>query len=158
MPRIFIDLTEDESHWNGEIGIRIANPDDLGGHNMALAIGDHQIVLSITQAITLFDLLDGWLNAGPVREVGAIRGRVLGAVRELVKDRNGIFKRFFTPTFTEETFVHELEEYIRLQGLRFRLTGDEVMRDDARDRAQAHRLRMGFRDRDALARGEDPNA
>ena len=127
MARIFIDLTEDEAQWNGDIPVAIAEPDALGGAHMAIDIGGHQIVVSTTQAITLFELLDGWLNGGPVREVGGVRKRLHAAFRQLIEDRRGTLGKIFGATFTEDTFVNELAEYIELQGLRFRVTGDEPM-------------------------------
>ena len=125
MARIFIDLTEDETHWNGEIEVQIIDRDGLSGTDMALAIGHHQIVLTISQAVTLYDLLDGWMHSGGRMEVGAVRRRVHEAVRGLIADRKGVLGRLFTPTFTEESFVREIEEYLRLNGLRFRITGEE---------------------------------
>lgn len=125
MARIFIDLTEDEAHWNGDIPVRVADRDDLGGDAMALEIGAHQIVASQTQLLTLFEVLDGWMNGGPVREVGGVKRRLHAAFRELINDRRGTLGKIFGPTFTEDTFCDELAEYIKLQGLRFRVTGDE---------------------------------
>lgn len=125
MARIFIDLTEDEAHWNGDIPVRVSDRDDLGGAHMAIEIGDHQLVASQTQLITLYELLDGWMNAGPVREVGGVRRRLHAAFRELIENRRGTLGKIFGPTFTEDTFINELAEYIELQGLRFRVTGDE---------------------------------
>jgi hypothetical protein len=125
MARIFIDLTEDEAHWNGDIPIRVAENDDISGSDMALEIGGHQIIASRTQLMTLFEVLDGWMNGGPVREVGGIKKRLHAAFRELIESRRGTLGRIFGPTFTEDTFINELAEYIALQGLRFRVTGDE---------------------------------
>lgn len=125
MARIFIDLTEDEEHWNGDIPVAIHESDDLGGANMALGIGDHQIVLTTTQAITLFELLDGWMNGGPVRETGGVKRRLMAAFRELIEDRRGTLGKIFGPTFTEDVFCGELADYISRQGLRFRVTGEE---------------------------------
>lgn len=122
MPRCFVDLTEDERFWNGEIAVRVEAADSLSGAHMALAIGtDVEIVLTISQCVTLFDVLDAWLNNGPVREVGGIRRRLFEAIRELVKDREIGTKKLFSNGYTQEAFVHELEEYIKLKGLRFRL-------------------------------------
>lgn len=125
MARIFIDLTEDEQAWNGDIPVKVDDSDDLSGAHMALTIGAHQIVASQTQLITLFEVLDGWLNGGPIKEVGAIRKRLHAAFRELIEDRRGTLGKIFGPTFTEDTFINELAEYIALQGLRFRVTDDE---------------------------------
>ncbi len=125
MARIFIDLTEDEQHWNGDIPIGVAERDDLGGADMALTIGNHQIVATQTQLITLFEVLDGWMNGGPVREVGGIRKRLHAAFRQLIEERRGTLGKIFGPTYTEDTFIDELAEYIGLQGLRFRVSGDE---------------------------------
>lgn len=125
MARIFIDLTDDESHWNGEIAVQIVDRDSLSGTDMALAIGSHEIVLTVSQAVTLFDKLDQWMNAGALREVGGVRRRVHEAIRALVEDRKGVFGKLFGATFTQETFVHEVEEYLRMNGLRFRMTTEE---------------------------------
>lgn len=139
MARILIDLTEDESHWNGEIAVRVSDSDSISGDNMAFVIGDHEIVFTINQAITLFDLLDAWMHGGPLREVGAIRGRVRKAIRQLIEDTRGApyVNKLFTPTYSEDRFVAELEEYIRVYGgLRFRLAADaEPLTDDAPGRA-----------------------
>ncbi len=125
MSRIFIDLTGDEHHWNGDIPVSVREHDELSGADMAIAIGDHQIVLTVSQVVTLFEVLDGWLNGGPVKEVGGIKQRLHAALHHLVEDRRGVFRKMFGPTFTEEQFVGLLVEYIGLQGLRFRVTGDE---------------------------------
>lgn len=126
MPKIFIDVTGDEHHWNGHIdNVAIAEPDGLSGTDMALRFGDHEIVLTVNQAITLFDVLDAWLNAGPIREVGAIRKRVHLAVRDLLQDREKEFRRLFTGTYSEEAFVREVEEYLRLHGIRYRVADEE---------------------------------
>ncbi len=145
MSRTYIDVTEEESHWNGETGIAIRDSDGITGHDMSLAFGDVELVLTVSQAVTLFDLLDGWCNGGPIREVGGVKRRIHDALRELVKDRGGLFKRLFGTTYTEENFVVEIQEYIKMQGLRFRMKGDEPAFDTLRDRAERERKRRGER-------------
>lgn len=125
MPRIFVDFTEEETSWNGELGsVEIRDHDGLSGTDMAIGFGDHELVVTVNQLITLYDVLDAWMHAGPLTEVGAVRGRVHNALRELINDRNTLAKAFGVG-FTQEQFVHEFEEYVRCQGLRFRMTGDE---------------------------------
>jgi hypothetical protein len=126
MAQIIIDLTGDEWHWNGEIDVKLANEDSLTGCNMALCFGDHELVLTTTQAITLFDILDVWLNAGPIREIGAVERRIHDGIAELVKDR-ATLKKMFSQFYTEENFVRELIDYLKMAGLRFRMTGDEPL-------------------------------
>lgn len=134
MPKIFIDVTGDETHWNGHIDhVAVMEPDGLSGTDMALRFGDHEIVLTVNQAITLFDVLDAWVNAGPIREVGAIRKRVHSAVRDLLQDRQKEFRRLFTGTYSEEAFVREVEEYLRIHGIRYRLA-EEANGDETRVR------------------------
>lgn len=125
MTRIFIDLTEDEAHWNGAIAVSVKDHDDLSGSDMAIAFGEHQLVLTQTQALTLFELLDGWMNGGPVKEVGQVKKRLHAAFLELIADRRGTLGKIFGPTYTEGAFVNDLADYIRAQGLRFRMTDDE---------------------------------
>lgn len=124
MARIFIDLTDDERHWNGEIAIEMRSPDSLGGKDAALAIGDHEIVLSISQAITLFDVLDGWLNGGPVRAIGAIERRVMEAIKETVAD-HGDLVRAATIKKEPEALARAIYHNMKFKGLRFRLTDDQ---------------------------------
>lgn len=134
MPRILIDFTEDETHWNGDVAARI-DADSISGGNVAIAMGEHELIFTVNQGVTLFDLLDAWLHGGPIREVGAIRGRLRVAIRQLVEDARGapFAQKLFTPTYSEDRFVATLEEYIRVfGGLRFRLSDDaEPLNDDA---------------------------
>ncbi len=127
MTRIFIDVTEEEQQWNGETGIRIASSDDLSGSDMAIAFGDHQLVLTTSQCVTLYELLDEWANGGPVREIGQMRQRMLKGVRSLIEERRGIWGRMFTPTFTEEMFVHDILDHLRTAGLRVRVEGEDQL-------------------------------
>lgn len=135
MAQTFIDLTDEERHWNGMNGVTLREHDGLTGHDMALAIGDVEIVLTITQAITLFDTLDAWVNAGPARELGAVRGRVLTALKECIKDHN-LKISAGGDARSHEGFAHMIEEYMKMHGLRFRLTGD-----DERENLMARRAR-----------------
>lgn len=135
MARIFIDVTDEERHWDGVTGVTLREHDGLSGHDMALAIGDVEVVLSISQAITLFDVLDAWVNAGPAREIGAVHGRVLTALKECMKD-HGLKVSAAGEARSHEGFAHMIEEYMKLHGLRFRMTGD-----DERENLMARRAR-----------------
>jgi hypothetical protein len=135
MATIYIDLSEDESHWNGEINCRVLDTDTLTGANMALEVGGHEIILTVTQAITLFDLLDEWLNCGPVTELGAVRKRVKAAIEELCKDESIRLTKASNEIMSSERFAGSLGDYLRLKGLRYRLTG-ETEEDDFRHRRE----------------------
>lgn len=126
MPQTFIDLTDAERHWNGENDVTIAEGDGLTGNDLALRIGrEVEIILTITQMITLFDTVDAWVNGGPAKEMGAVRGRVQKALVEFLKDHDLKVTNKSGDLRTHEGFAHTMEEYMRLHGVRFRLTGDE---------------------------------
>lgn len=124
MAKIFFDLTDEEHHWNGETGVTLRERDGLTGHDIALALGDAEIVLSLTQAITLYDTLDAFVHAGPARELGAVRGRVLTALKECFADHK-LKVSAGGDARSHDGLAHMIEEYMRMHGVRFRLTGDE---------------------------------
>ncbi len=136
--RTFIDLTDEESHWNGALGtptaVVIQGEDDLGGAAMALNLGDVQIVLTTTQMITIYEVIDGWMNDGPMLEVSDGRKRAANALREMIKDRAGIFKKVFSPLYSEEAFIMEFLEYVKMFGLRLRIKGEDPMRNERKRR------------------------
>lgn len=127
MTRIFIDITEEEQHWNGETGIRIFREDGLSGADMAIAFGEHQLVLTTSQGVTLYELLDSWMNDGTAKQAGQMRQRMLKAIRSLIEERRGIWGRMFTPTFTEEMFVRDILDHMQVAGLRVRSEGEEPL-------------------------------
>ena len=128
MARILIDCTEDERQWNGEIDVRVVDGDSLSGTNMALVFGDHELIVTVNQAITLFDRLDDWMNNKPLNAFGAVRGRVKYAIEEMSKDRKGIFDQMFkTKFYSEEQFISEFMDYIKMSGLRFREVGEDPL-------------------------------
>lgn len=130
MSAVFIDLTDEERHWNGEIGVVVVDSDGLKGRDPALRIGKEvEIVLSVSQMVTLFDTLDAWLNGGPLREVGAVRARVQTALVEFLKDHQLKITNKSGDLRSHEGFAHTMEEYMKMHGLRFRLTGDEDRED-----------------------------
>lgn len=126
MATVFVDLTGEESHWNGETGATIADNDGLTGHDHALRLrNDVEIVLTTPQLITLYDTLDAWVHGGPIKETGAVRGRVQKALVECLTDNNLKITNKSGDFRTHEGFAHMLEEYMRMNGVRFRITGDE---------------------------------
>lgn len=136
MARIFIDLRDAESHWNGETGVQIADQDSLDGCDMSICAGDAEIVLTINQAITLFDTLDAFVNAGPIRELGAVRLRVQSAIKETLDDYNIRLTRKSQEIVSTDGFTRMLEESLRLKGVRWRLTGDQEYEDHLMRRAR----------------------
>lgn len=124
MTRIFIDITDMENHWNGATGVAVLDRDNLSGTDMAIAFGDHQLVLTLTQIITLYEILDERLNGGPVTKVGEITKRVRSAV-DVITDENPVrFKRLWNDLYTREDFARQFADAVKLQGLRFRMTGE----------------------------------
>lgn len=124
MPRIYIDFTEDETAWcGGDIGVTLADHDTLRGNDPAILIGDHELILSVRQAITLFDLLDGWLNGGAIIDRGGIERRISEALKDAAED--------FTPAVkgaisrSREELARTLHAYLKMKGLRFRLAGED---------------------------------
>jgi hypothetical protein len=122
---ILIDLTEDETYWNGEIDVKVVDQDSLTGMNAALAIGQHEIILTVNQAITLYDMLDAWLFATPRVEVGAIRGRVAKAIEELLNDHKVRLTKGSVEFLSSSSFAFAFEQYLRNHGVRYRLAGDD---------------------------------
>lgn len=123
MAKLFIDLTEDERFLDGNIPVRITDRDNLTGKDCGLLIGDEiEIVLSVRQAITLFDVLDGWMNGGPAKTVGGIEKRVLAAIKETVGDYGEAVRAVKT---RPEELAHVIYENLKLKGVRFRLTDEE---------------------------------
>jgi len=89
-----------------------------------MAIGCHEIIMTVNQAITLYDLLDEWLNGKPVLEKGAIRGRVIRAIKEMLADHKADKGRPAVEFLSRDGIARELEEYLRIHGIRYRLSGD----------------------------------
>jgi hypothetical protein len=124
MGRIFIDLTEDESHWNGRIDISLVDSDGLTGENQAIRIGDHEIILTIPQLVTLFDLLDGWMNGAPLTNLGEIDRRISVALKQTCSDLGGAVRMMNeNPT----GLAHYLKQELQMAGLRFRVKEDEPL-------------------------------
>jgi hypothetical protein len=124
MPTIYVDFTGDETAWSGgDIHVVMLDHDTLRGNDPAIAIGEHELIFTIPQAITFFDLLDGWLNGGPITEVGGIERRIHEALKDAAED--------FTPairgaiTRSADQLAKTLHAYLRLKGLRFRLAGED---------------------------------
>ena len=119
MPKLFIDLTDDEQHWNGKISVLVAAHDTLTGVNHGLMIGDEiEVVLSTPQAITLFDVLDGWLNGCPVKAIGDIERRIMAAIKTTIEDQSESVRSMKS---RPEEFAHVLYDNMKIKGLRFRL-------------------------------------
>ena len=153
MATIYIDLTDDEQCWNGEISLRLRDKDSLTGANMAMAIGCHEIIMTVNQAITLYDLLDEWLNGKPVLEKGAIRGRVIRAIKEMLADHKADKGRPAVEFLSRDGIAHELEEYLRIHGIRYRLSGDPEPDEETAARrrrvaAEVLKTRRANRDRE----------
>ncbi len=125
MTHIFIDLTENERHWDSDIPLRIEDHDGLSGSHMSLVMADTELMLTVTQMTTLHELLDTWMNSGPARATGGVTSRVRRAIGQLIEERRGIFGKLFGGAYKEATFIAEFTEHVRLQDLRFRVTGEE---------------------------------
>jgi hypothetical protein len=124
MPTIYIDFTTDETQWaEGEILVQLLDRDTLRGNDPAIAIGEHEIILSVPQAITLFDLIDGWLNGGPLEEIGAIDRRISEALKDAAEDFSPAVRGAITKS--GEQLAKTLRTYMRMRGLRFRLAGED---------------------------------
>lgn len=136
MTRVFIDLRDEERQWNGENGVEVLDRDSLDGADMALQAGETEIVLSVCQAITLFDALDAFVNGGPVREIGAIRRRVIEAISATLDDNDIRLTKRSSTIVTGEGFAHMLEQSLREKGVRWRLTGDREYEDHLARRAR----------------------
>ena len=124
MPTIYVDFTGDDNAWHsGDINVVLLDRDTLRGNDPAIAIGEHELIFSVPQAITLFDLLDGWLNGGPIVDRGSIERRILEALKDAAED--------FTPAVkaaiarSADQLARTLHEYLRLKGLRFRIAGED---------------------------------
>ena len=123
MPKLFIDLTEDEQWWNGKIDVRFLHRDTLTGTNEAICIGNEiEIVLSTPQAVTLFDVLDGWLNRGPITAIGDIERRIIDAIKTTVEEHGESVRAMKS---RPEELAHVLYEHMKIKGLRFRLKGEK---------------------------------
>ena len=136
MAIVFIDLRDAERHWDGENGVQVLDRDGLDGCDMALRAGDVEIVLSINQAITLYDVLDAFVNAGPIREVGAVRSRVRAAITDLLNDNAIRLTRASSDLVSSDGFARMFEEALRDKGVRWRLTGDREYEDHLSRRAR----------------------
>lgn len=81
------------------------------------------MIFSVPQAITLFDLLDGWLNGGPVVDRGGIERRIHEALKDAAEDFTPAIKGAITRS--ADQLARTLHEYLRMKGLRFRLAGED---------------------------------
>ena len=116
MGRVFIDLSE--SPWGrSELGATIKDNDGLTGTNSAIVMGQVELVLSVPQMTSLYDLLDGWMNTVPLRELGDVEIRLMKALRETVEDLKGLRGMNASPEATAQA----LRQNIRMHGLRFKL-------------------------------------
>ncbi|CEJ15974.1 hypothetical protein BN1110_06325 [bacterium YEK0313] len=123
MAETFIDVRENEFHWNGEIGAQLRDPDGLSGTDLGLRFENIEIVLTITQAISLFDALDSWLNAGPAKELGAIENRLVTALKATAEELdNELLQK--NVLGSSQKFARILKDQIKLVGLRFRVADD----------------------------------
>lgn len=119
MPKLYIDLTEDERYWDGKIAVTLLDRDTLTGMNQALQIGDDiEIVASTPQFITLFDVLDGWVNGGPIKAIGDIERRVMEAIKEMLVNYSDLSKAVKS---RPDEVAHVLYDEMKLKGLRYRL-------------------------------------
>jgi hypothetical protein len=151
MPRIYIDFTEDETAWaSGDINVQMMDHDTLRGTDLGIALGDHELILSVPQAITLFDLIDGWLNGGPIVDRGGIERRISDALKDAAED--------FTPAVkgaisrSREELAKILHAYLKMKGLRFRLAGE----DPEENPSLAHRYyKFRERQRQAIAQRQE---
>lgn len=121
--KLFLDLTDDEVFYNGKIGVRIADRDSLKGTNIGLQIGDDiEFVLSVPQMITLYDVLDGWVNGGPIKAMGDIERRILESIKQVAQEHGGAIRAMNS---RPEELAHVLYDSFKFHGLRFRLHADE---------------------------------
>jgi hypothetical protein len=125
MAKIFVDLTEDERHWNGQIDVRFEDSDGLRGNENALCIGNEiEIVLSTPQAITLFDVLDGWLNGGPAKAIGDFERRIMASIKSTVEEHGSAIRAMNT---RPEELARCLYDAMKAHGIRFRFNSDEPL-------------------------------
>lgn len=126
--KTYIDISGDERWLDGNVPLRILERDTLTGTDAAIEIGDEvELVLSVRQAITFFDLLDGWLNGAPVKVVGGVERRVLDAIKMTVDEHGALIRAM---NERQEELAHVLYENMRFKGLRFRMSGDDREADD----------------------------
>lgn len=126
--KLFIDLTDDERFLDGNIPIKMNERDNLTGADSGIEIGEEiELVLSVRQAITLFDVLDAWLHSTPIKFVGGIERRVLDAIKMTVEEHGEAVRAM---NKRPEDLAHVLYENMKFRGLRFRMTGDEADRSD----------------------------
>lgn len=141
--KLFIDLTEDERWLDGNIPVAMQERDTLTGADSAISIGDEvELVLSVRQAITLFDVLDGWLHGTPTKFVGGIERRVLDAIKMTVEEHGEAVRAM---NKRPEDLAHVLYENMKFKGLRFRMCGDDEDRAHSlvdRDREYRDRKRQ----------------
>lgn len=127
--KLFIDLTEDERWLDGNIPVKMNERDNLTRANSSLLIGEEvELVLSVRQAITLFDVLDGWLNGGPAKSVGGIERRVNDAITMSITEHPAAVTAMNS---RPEELAHVIYENMKFKGVRFRLAGDDPESDSS---------------------------
>lgn len=120
MTRIIIDMTGDEEQWNGEISINVQQ-DTLTGSDVALAIGEHEIIGSTTQMITLHEKLDFWLNAIAERPRGNIERRLDQAIDAWLATAIPRLGEAWAATVDRRELLDNLKAEMDVAGLRFGL-------------------------------------
>lgn len=127
--KLFIDITEDERWLDGNIPVVMQERDTLTGADAAIQIGEEiELVLSVRQAITLFDVLDGWLHGTQAKSVGGIEHRVFDAIKMTVEEHGEAVRAMEK---RPEDLAHVLYENMKFKGLRFRMCGDDQDRNDS---------------------------
>lgn len=86
MARIFIDLREEERGWDGDVGLEIRDGNSLDKTDSCLCMGDTEVILSIRQMITLHELLDEWMNGALPTEIGAVKIRMMEAIKSVLDE------------------------------------------------------------------------
>lgn len=136
MAKIYIDMTDDEQYCNGNLPIRVESHDNLSGNDSALLIGEEiELVLSVPQMITLFDVLDGWLHGGPIKGVGDIERRVKEAIKEVSAEHGGAVRAMNSKP---EVLAHIFYEALKFHGLRFRIHGGNDIAEEPDTLAKRH--------------------
>lgn len=121
MPAITVDFTGDESHWDGAVAV-VLN-DDVDG--TVFGIGERQLVMTTTQAITLFDMLDEHLHGRALKGRGDVRDRIVRAIEFVATENMDLFRAAVGPKKDATPLAVQIMEAIRMCGLRFRITDEE---------------------------------